>query len=327
MPDEELGVIVGEEEGDSTPLLPVPRHEVAVTNLFGDASPLAVVERATEIAKVLSAIIEDRQLYREISGRKHVYVEGWTLLGSMLGVFPIVEWTRKTEDGWEARVEARTLNGALVGSAETMCSRAESKWKSRDDYAIRSMAQTRASSKALRMPLGFVMTLAGYDATPSEEMDFKDSGAGGGRGGSRATAPEYSPARNLPPGFADDGTLGPRLVEAMQHIDPTIDWKSTFENANVALFGKPRSELDDAQKTESMYRLANAVAKLIGEGGDFPPPSTAEIAAAFAYAFDGVVVAVEVQEIDDEPAPLSGADAPEIDQSITFGDSDAAEKS
>jgi hypothetical protein len=32
------------------------------------------------------------------------------------------------------------------------------------------MAQTRATSKALRQPLGFVMTLAGYAATPAEEM-------------------------------------------------------------------------------------------------------------------------------------------------------------
>ena len=32
------------------------------------------------------------------------------------------------------------------------------------------MAQTRAVSKALRLPLGFVMSIAGYEATPAEEM-------------------------------------------------------------------------------------------------------------------------------------------------------------
>ena len=42
--------------------------------------------------------------------------------------------------------------------------------KPRDDYALRSMAQTRATSKALRQPLGFVMSLAGFDPTPAEEM-------------------------------------------------------------------------------------------------------------------------------------------------------------
>ena len=138
--------------------------------LFGDRTPAEVVVSATEVAKALSSVIEDRKLYMAIRGRKHVVVEGWTLLGTMLGVFPVVEWTRKTEDGWEARVSARTLSGAEVGSAEAMCSRSEKTWSSRDEYAIRSMAQTRATSKALRLPLGFVMTLAGYDATPEEEM-------------------------------------------------------------------------------------------------------------------------------------------------------------
>ena len=32
------------------------------------------------------------------------------------------------------------------------------------------MAQTRATSKALRQPLGFIVQLAGFDPTPAEEM-------------------------------------------------------------------------------------------------------------------------------------------------------------
>jgi hypothetical protein len=32
------------------------------------------------------------------------------------------------------------------------------------------MAQTRATSKALRVPLGFIVTLAGYEATPEAEI-------------------------------------------------------------------------------------------------------------------------------------------------------------
>jgi hypothetical protein len=34
------------------------------------------------------------------------------------------------------------------------------------------MAQTRATSKALKGPLGFVISLAGYQTTPAEEMTF-----------------------------------------------------------------------------------------------------------------------------------------------------------
>jgi hypothetical protein len=138
--------------------------------LFGTADPVAVIARAAELAKPLAELIGKQKLFVEIKGRRHVRIEGWTLLGSMLGVFPVTVWTRRTEKGWEARVEARTRSGEVVGAAEAGCSRDESAWKDRDDYALQSMAQTRASSKALKMPLGFVMQLAGFDPTPAEEM-------------------------------------------------------------------------------------------------------------------------------------------------------------
>lgn len=138
--------------------------------LFRTDDPMEVVERASKVANALKDVLRQQRMVANISGREHVQVEGWTTLGSMLGVVPVVEWTRKTDDGWEARVEARTLDGRTVGAAEAMCSRGESKWKNRDDYALRSMAQTRATSKALRGPLGFVVTLAGFESTPADEM-------------------------------------------------------------------------------------------------------------------------------------------------------------
>lgn len=143
---------------------------VAPMNLFGTADPRAVVARATEHANALAEVIQAKQLFKQIGAKNHVLVEAWTMLGSMLGVFPVVVWTRKLEDGWEARVEARTLKGNVVGAAEASCTRTENTWKNRDDYALRSMAQTRATSKALRGPLGFVIVLAGFNATPAEEI-------------------------------------------------------------------------------------------------------------------------------------------------------------
>jgi hypothetical protein len=72
--------------------------------------------------------------------------------------------------GWEARVEARTRSGEVVGAAEAECLTTESQWRNRHDYALRSMAQTRAASKALRLPLGFIVQLAGFNPTPADEM-------------------------------------------------------------------------------------------------------------------------------------------------------------
>jgi hypothetical protein len=157
-----------------------PTH-VQSQNLFHTDDPVEVITRASRAAEALKGVIRQQGLVSNIQGREHVRVEGWTTLGSMLGVVPVVTWTRPTPDGWEARVEARTLDGRVVGAAEAMCSKSERTWRSRDDYALRSMAQTRATSKALRGPLGFVVTLAGYEATPAEEMPAEGTEAPSGR--------------------------------------------------------------------------------------------------------------------------------------------------
>lgn len=164
------------------------------TTLFRTDDPMEVVEKAGQVADALKGVLVRQRLTKNIQGREHVLVEGWTTLGSMLGVVPVCAWSRKVPDServydhrekvdktwqvvkrkgsdWEARVEARTLDGRTIGAAEATCSREEQTWSTRDDYALRSMAQTRATSKALRGPLGFIVTLAGYQATPAEEMD------------------------------------------------------------------------------------------------------------------------------------------------------------
>lgn len=155
----------------------IPEVASAVAGLYS-SDPAQMVAQAQAQATVLADIINNRNLYTMISGKKHVSVEGWTTLGAMLGVFPVVVWTKELVDddgkqlGWEARVEARTLAGQVVGAADAECRRTERTWRSRDSYAIRSMAQTRATSKALRLPLGFIMAIAGYEATPTEERNL-----------------------------------------------------------------------------------------------------------------------------------------------------------
>ena len=155
----------------TTELVPAQPEPAAPAMLFRSDQPEDIVRQASAVARALAPVIEDRQLYTDINGRRHVRVEGWTLLGSMLGVFPVCVWSRPVENGWEARVEARTLSGALVGAAEALCTRDEPNWSEKPDYALRSMSQTRATSKALRLPLGFVVALAGYEATPAEEAE------------------------------------------------------------------------------------------------------------------------------------------------------------
>jgi hypothetical protein len=187
--------------------------------LFGTSDPRIALERMADIATALVDVIDTKKLYATINGRKHITVEGWTTLGGMLGVVPIVTGTRAndTGDGIVATVEARTLDGRIVGAAEGECSRAESKWKSRDPYAIRSMAQTRAISRALRAPLGQIIVLAGYEATPAEEIP--------------AAAPvetaELIDRGPLPPRVRPSTEQTARVLELLAELaakDPATDW-------------------------------------------------------------------------------------------------------
>lgn len=170
--DGAIDIYEASEEGELAVSAPPPA-------LFGSPDdPEHTVEMMTRHAKALARIIEEQKLYTQIRGRRHIQVEGWTTLGAMVGVFPVTVWTRELPNGWEARVEARTLSGAVVGAAEAMCTHDEkpgsggsvNQWKNADEFALRSMAQTRATSKALRMPLAFIVKMAGFDASPTEEM-------------------------------------------------------------------------------------------------------------------------------------------------------------
>jgi hypothetical protein len=177
-------ITVDGETGEVVDDLPaLPQQPSGALNLFG-ASPAAALQSMSEVAKLLTDVLRQQHLYATIQGKNHVTVEGWTLLGSLLGVFPVVVSTERiTEpaEGYKARVEARTLTGQVVGAGEALCTRAEAMWsfkppkgKPRDDFALMAMAQTRATSRALRNPLGFVVKMAGYETAGAEEMPAQE---------------------------------------------------------------------------------------------------------------------------------------------------------
>jgi hypothetical protein len=72
---------------------------------------------------------------------------------------------------WRADVETVGLKtSSVISRGFAICSNKENKKKAFDEYAVLSMAQTRAIGKAYRNVIGWVIKLAGYEATPSEEM-------------------------------------------------------------------------------------------------------------------------------------------------------------
>lgn len=131
-----------------------------------------LTKRASEVATSLRDVIEKQRLSVNIQGRKFVRCEGWTTLGTMLGVLPREVSVERADDGtYTAVVELVRMNdGAVMSRASAECGADESTWRNRPNYARRSMAVTRATGKACRLAFSWVMVMSGYEPTPAEEM-------------------------------------------------------------------------------------------------------------------------------------------------------------
>lgn len=137
--------------------------------------PKEMVSQAAEIATILADIIKKQKLSSNIGGKEHVKVEGWATLGTLLGILPREKACHELPDGsFEAYVELYSVaTGQIVGQGSALCGMDEARWKKADRFARRSMAVTRATGKAYRLGFGWIMTLAGYQGCPVEEMPYE----------------------------------------------------------------------------------------------------------------------------------------------------------
>ena len=129
-----------------------------------------LIETSHNTAEKLAEIIKHRELYVNIKGKNYVRVEGWTMLGVLMGVLAREVATTESDGIYTSVVElCRISDGMTVTRASAECGE-EAPWNTRPRYARRSMSQTRATSKACRLAFSWVMALAGYESTPAEEM-------------------------------------------------------------------------------------------------------------------------------------------------------------
>jgi len=158
-----------EPEMANEPNMPMVESKVSLGMLCGN-SPRELIVAAVETAKELNAIITHQRLFVEISGHRYVKVEGWTTLGIMLGCVAREVETTERDGIYTSIVElTRIADSVCISRASAECGD-ESPWNKRPRYARRSMAQTRATSKAARLAFSWIMVLAGYEVTPAEEM-------------------------------------------------------------------------------------------------------------------------------------------------------------
>jgi hypothetical protein len=228
--------------------------------------PAEMIAQATAIANQLQAVVEKAGLISNISGKRYPRVEAWTTLATLVGCSARTEWTHPVLDnndekvGWEAAVEVVNAHGIVVGRAEAQCLRAENNWRNRDDFALRSMAQTRATGKALRIPLGWIAVLAGYEATPAEEMGAQTET----RVETPAVAqPPREPAAPSEPRMASQKQVG--LIHALRGKlqDGGVFEEAQFRSAILKEYGtESTKELTASQASELIGRLQEAEKKL-----------------------------------------------------------------
>jgi hypothetical protein len=143
--------------------------------------PSQTVDFATKASKQLKDIVDKTKSTVILGNNTYMKFEGWQTVAKFFGSTVSVESTKpvimKDKDGaeqifgYEATAVVLNDKGKMLSRAENGCFRDEYNWKDKPSFQLRSMAQTRASAKALRQVYAWVVVLAGYSPTPAEEVD------------------------------------------------------------------------------------------------------------------------------------------------------------
>jgi len=146
----------------------VPANEAPTTAVM----PREVVRKGEQVAEACRAIV--LQCSMQLQGKSYIKAEGWQALAAANGLSPRISVVEEL-DGGDIRAVCdlvRLSDGEVVASSEGYVGVDEPMWTRRPKYARRAMAQTRATSRACRSALAWVVPLlnAGLETTPAEEI-------------------------------------------------------------------------------------------------------------------------------------------------------------
>ena len=195
--------------------------------LLFSSDPEQAYQEAQRLVKVVASRCTGPGYLVNIKGKQYPKIEWWTSVSASLGVFPQVVYSkrldREDEIVYEAKVEVHR-NGQVLSSGEALCSSREARWQHADEYAIKSMAITRASGKAYRIPLSLLAVMAGLEVTPAEEMPMEASS-------------ETKPAKEQP---ATDKQLD-KLGELLNDNRLTLEEQTRLRGALIQGLSKSRA--------------------------------------------------------------------------------------
>lgn len=148
-----------------------------IYDIVDSGKPDEIVAKKHELAKVLQHVINTRPDGFEVNGKRCLAYEDWLFLSKMNQCVPRIRSTTYGVEKYgsmcfEAICDlVHVPSGTIVGTAEAMAEKMEKgkDWMTLNQ--IRSLAQTRAGSKVMRMAFADIAVLAGYTPTPVEEID------------------------------------------------------------------------------------------------------------------------------------------------------------
>ncbi|TVT38639.1 hypothetical protein FNT36_20570 [Hymenobacter setariae] len=233
---------------------------------------IAKSDETLDLAKDLAKFIKENKLSTQVQGKEFVNVEGWQYAGSRLGIVPIVEHVINVSTDQELKYQAKVTlfdmrSQHTVGAGFAICSNKESGKKFYQEFAIASMAQTRAIGKAYRNILAWIIRAAGYEPTPAEEMEYT------GNVPTPATAPAAVVAEPAPVMRAVTNTPPtPAEVPAAEAAAPVQYATASQKEEIIRLLNHPlitRQEktkmllninrLDEERATQAIAKLRKAI--------------------------------------------------------------------
>ena len=157
----------------------IVKSEPPIIELGVVENPQSVVNNAVKVAKILKNVVDKskKKSIIVVNNNEYLMFPAWQTLSQFYGFSAQTEWTKrlKTEEGKFVGYEAKAVlinlrTGQTYPGAEASCLVTEPNWIGKQEFTLKSMAQTRACSKTLANQFRWVATLAGFEGTPAEEM-------------------------------------------------------------------------------------------------------------------------------------------------------------
>ncbi len=264
---------------ENAPALQNTGHQALA--LAGD--PDQALAHGQRAAKALMDFAQRAGAIMEIRGQRYLKSEGWLFLAKAFGVTVRIGSVDQITDKpltFRASAEVLDQGGQVIGQGFGFCSASEKTWSSRPAFALASMAQTRATVRALRPALGWVPVLGGFEPTPSDEMpDTVDA--------TWTPAPPQPPRQTAPaprpataPGMATTAQVQ-RIAAFCNGRDPLAECSAilgrTVKSSKEITEAEAQAVLATLEAEAGQNQGANATAKPEAPQAPQAPPAQADM--------------------------------------------------